>query len=119
MFASISAETLLLLIVGVLYLAVIIFAIAGWWKVFVKAGKPGWGAIIPIYNTYLMIKVAKRPGWWLLLMLIPFVNFVILLIVMLDIAKAFQRSEGFGVGLFFLSFIFAPILGFGPAEYTK
>ncbi len=104
-------------IVAIIYVAIIVLEIAGLWKVFVKAGYPGWGAIIPIYNLYLLIKVAKRPGWWILLLLIPLVNIVIGIIVWLDVAKAFRKSVGFGIGLILLSFIFVPVLGFGDATY--
>ena len=99
------------------YFAVIILLIASIWKVFSKAGQPGWAAIIPIYNIYVMCKVAGRPGWWLILMLIPFVNFIIWIILCVDIAKAFGKGAGFGVGLALLGFIFFPILGFGSAQY--
>ena len=102
----------------IIYVAFIIFVIAGWWKTFEKAGKPGWGAIIPIYNTYLLLKIAGKPGWWLLLFLIPIVNFIILIVVCIDAAKAFNKGTGFGLGLAFLGFIFFPILGFGDAEYV-
>ena len=101
----------------IIYLAIVVLVIAGWWKMFVKAGHPGWGAIIPFYNVYLMCKVAKRPGWWLVLFLIPIVNIVIWLIVSIDIAKAFGKGTGFGVLFFFFQFICAPILGFGSATY--
>jgi hypothetical protein len=103
----------------IFYLVVVIFYIWVFWKILVKAGLPGWGAIIPIYNVYLLLKVAKRPGWWLLLYLIPIVNVVIAIIVIFDIAKNFGKSVGFGFGLLFLSFIFYPILAFGSAEYVK
>ncbi len=102
---------------AVIAVAVIIFEIAALWKVFVKASRPGWGAIIPIYNYYLMCKVARRPGWWVILFFIPLVNIIILLLVMLDMAKAFGKGAGFGVGLWLLNFIFIPILGFGSAVY--
>ena len=98
-------------------IAFAIFVIAAMWKVLVKAGQPGWGALIPFYNTYLFLLVAQRPGWWLVLYFIPFVNLVIQIIVLLDIARNFGKSAGFGIGLFFLSFIFFPILGFGNATY--
>ena len=101
-----------------LCLAFVVFMIASFWKVFVKAGQPGWAAIIPIYNIYVMCKIAGRPGWWVLLMLIPIVSIVIAIIVAIDIAKAFGRGTGFGLGLAFLGFIFYPILGFGDATYT-
>ncbi len=106
-------------VIGVIvYLAVIIFEIAALWMAFVKAGRPGWAAIIPIYNLYVIIKLAGRPGWWLVLFIIPLVNIVIALIVYLDLAKSYNKGTGFGIGLFFLSFIFIPILGFGPATYV-
>src|SRR6195256_1051104 len=77
------------------YFALIILLIAAIWKVFSKAGQPGWAAIIPIYNLYVMCKVAGRPGWWLLLMLIPLVNFIIAIILNVDIAKRFGKGVGF------------------------
>jgi hypothetical protein len=103
----------------IIYLAIIIFEIAAYWMIFQKAGRPGWGAIIPFYNIYLLCKIAGRPGWWLVLFLIPLVNIVIVAIVVIDIAKAFGKGTGFGFGLFLLGFIFAPILGFGSATYTE
>jgi len=105
-------------VLWVLYFAFIIALIAGQWKTFTKAGKPGWGALIPIYNTYLLIKIAGRPGWWLLLYLVPIVNFVVALLVAIDIAVKFGKSTAFGV---FALWLFAPIgwliLGFGNAKY--
>ena len=94
-------------------------SIAGWWKVFEKAEHPGWGALIPIYNIYLTCKIARRPGWWTVLFFVPLVNVVILALVMLDIAKAFRKSVLFGIGLWLVGFVFAPILGFGDAEYDE
>ena len=98
-------------------LAIVVLVIAGFWKVFVKAGHPGWAAIIPIYNIYILLKIAGRPGWWLLLFLIPIVSLVIAIIVAIDVAKSFGKGTGFGVGLAFLGPIFYPILGFGDATY--
>ena len=102
----------------IIYIAVIIFEIAALWQVFVKADKPGWAAIIPFYNYYVLLKVVGRPGWWLILYFIPIVNIVVWIIVAIDLAKSFAKSTGFGVGLIFLAFIFIPILGFGPATYA-
>lgn len=100
-----------------IYLAIIVLVIAGMWKTFAKAGEPGWGCIIPIYNTYLLCKIAGRPWWWLILMFIPIVSIIIAIIVMVDIAKSFGRGVGFAIGLIFLSPIFFCILGFGSSEY--
>jgi len=94
-----------------------LFEIAAYWKVFTKAGQPGWAVIVPLYNAYIMLKIAGKPGWWLLLFLIPLVNFVILIIVSIELAKAFGKTTGFGLGLAFLGAIFIPILGFGSAKY--
>jgi len=99
-------------------LVFVVLVVAGVWKVFEKAGQPGWAVLIPIYNAYILLKVAGRPGWWLLLMLIPFVNFVVAIIVAMDIAAAFGKSVAFAIGLIFLGAIFYPILGFGDATYT-
>ncbi len=106
-------------LIGLVYIAVLLFIIISGWKVFVKAGQPGWGFIIPIYNIYLWLKIAGRPGWWLILCLFPLVNFIIAIIVCLDIAKAFGKGVGFGILLLLLSIIALPILAFGSATYTK
>lgn len=102
----------------VLYIAFIVIAVAGMWKTFAKAGQPGWASIIPFYNSYVMMKVAGRPGWWFLLLFVPFVNFVVVIIVSLDIAKAFGKSAVWG---FFMLIVFNVIgyviLGFGDAQY--
>ena len=101
----------------ILYLAFIIAVIAGWWMMFEKAGEAGWKSIIPIYNIIVLLKIVGREWWWVLLMLIPFVGFVIWIIVALDLAKVFGRGTGFAIGLIFLTPIFALILGFGDATY--
>jgi hypothetical protein len=103
----------------IIYLAILIFYIIVMWKIFVKAGQPGWGAIIPIYNIYLLLQVAKRPGWWLLLFFIPIANIIVAIILQFDIAKNFGKGTGFGFGLLLLGFIFYPILAFGKAKYKK
>lgn len=103
----------------IIYIAVLIFYLIVYWKVFVKAGQPGWGILIPIYNVYLILKIAKRPGWWLILYLIPVVNLIIAIIIQFDIAKNFKKGVGFGFGLLLLGFIFYPILAFGDAKYKK
>jgi hypothetical protein len=87
------------------------------WKVFTKAGHSGWAGIIPIYKFYIWCKIVGRPWWWILLMLIPFVNFIILIILCIDTAKSFRKGAGFGIGLALLGVIFWPILGFGSAQY--
>jgi len=91
--------------------------VAALWKVFVKARQPGWAAIIPFYNQYVILQMVGKPGWWLLLFFIPVVNLIVAIIVNLALAESFGKSAGFGIGLTFLSIVFIPILGFGPAQY--
>jgi Na+/proline symporter len=104
---------------SLLSLAILVVIIVGLWKVFTKAGQPGWGSLIPIYNAYLWLKIAGKPGWWLLLLFIPLVNIVIAIIVAIEVAKRFGKSAAFGIFLVaILAFIGIPILGFGDAVYT-
>src|SRR5207237_5478813 len=91
--------------------------IASQWKVFKKAGHPGWAAIIPVYNIYIVTKIVGKPGWWLLMFLIPLVNLVFAIWLTNMISKSFGKDEGFTVGLMLLGIIFWPILGFGAAKY--
>jgi Family of unknown function (DUF5684) len=98
-------------------IALSVLMIAAMWKVFTKAGQPGWAAIIPIYNIYIMTKIAGKPGWWVLLCFIPIVNIIIIIWLYNMISKSFGHDEGFTAGLIFLSFIFWPILGFGSSKY--
>lgn len=104
--------------VVVLYIAVIVLVVAGAWKVFTKAGQPGWAAIVPIYNTYVMsVEICKLPILWFVLSLIPFVNFIAAIVICINLAKVFGKEGGFIVGLILLPMIFVPILGFGDAKY--
>jgi hypothetical protein len=98
-------------------LAFIVLMVSAIWKVFTKAGQPGWAAIVPIYNMVILCKIAGRPLWWMLLFFIPIVSLVPAVVINLDLAKRFGMSSGFGVGLILLPFVFLPILGFGSAEY--
>ena len=102
---------------GLLGLAIVVAVIAGFWRVFDKAGKPGWAAIIPIYNIIVLLEIAGKPLWWIILFFIPFANLVAAILVGLAVARNFGKSDGFGIGLGLLGFIFYPILGFGQAQY--
>jgi len=99
------------------WLGVMILMIAACWKIFTKAGQPGWASIIPIYNWYILCKIVGRPGWWVILLLIPFVNFIVGIILCIDLAKSFGKGVLFAIGLILLGLIFFPILGFGSAQY--
>src|SRR5437867_1608365 len=72
-----------------------ILVIAGMWKVFTKAGKPGWAALIPIYNFIVLLQIAGKPVWWILLFLIPVVNIIVLILVWVGVAQAFGKGTGY------------------------
>ena len=82
-----------------------------------KAGKPGWAAIIPIYNAIVLLEIANKPIWWILLFLIPCVGIVFYVLTLIDLSKFFGQSPAFSIGLLLLPFVFFPILGFGGAQY--
>lgn len=106
-------------IVGMLIgLVFIVLMIASVWKVFTKAGQPGWAAIIPIYNVIVLLKIIGKPWWWILGFIIPFVNFIVMILIAVGLAKVFGKGTGFAVGLILLGVIFYPILAFGDATYT-
>ncbi|MDX9881342.1 MAG: DUF5684 domain-containing protein [Prolixibacteraceae bacterium] len=99
-------------------LAIAILVIISLWKIFEKAGKPGWACIIPIYNFIVLLEIVGKPWWWLLLYLIPIVNIVLAVWVINLLSKSFGKTEGFTIGLILLGFIFFPILGLGEAQYV-
>jgi ABC-type sulfate transport system permease subunit len=100
-------------------LAIAVVMIVGMWKVFTKAGQPGWAVLIPIYNTYVMLKIAGKPWWWLLvIMFVPLVGLIFAIMAIAALAKQFGKGAGFAVGLILLPFVFWPMLGFGSAQYT-
>ena len=105
--------------IGIIYLALVVFLIVTMWKIFTKAGKPGWASIIQIYNVFVMLDIAGKPAWWFLLFLIPFVNFIVGILVIAGIATNFGKGGGFVVGMILLPIVFYPILAFGSAQYSK
>lgn len=112
--AAAAAVAMVILLIELVLLLVMII---GMWKVFEKAGKPGWAAIIPIYNIIVLLEIAGKPIWWIILFLIPCVNLIIAILTYMAVAKNFGKSEAYGLGLAFLPFIFFPLLGFSDAKY--
>lgn len=98
-----------------LILAIVI--LVSMWKIYEKGGYPGWGALIPIYNFYILIKLAGYRGYNIFLMLIPFVNIVFLILVYIRLNRAFGQEDIMVLLAFFLPFIYFPLLGFGEAKY--
>jgi hypothetical protein len=101
----------------IFYIGIILLLIIAQWKIYEKAGQPGWAVIIPFYNLYILLKIVGKPGWWILLYFIPLVNIVIAIMVTHRLSKSFGHDVGFTLGLIFLGFIFYPILGFGESRY--
>lgn len=104
------------------YIALIVFIIIVYWRIYEKAGQPGWASIVPFYNTYvLIVRILEMPSFWFWLLFVPFLNIAIALILIFMIpfklAEKFGKGAGFGVGLLLLGIIFLPILAFGSAEY--
>lgn len=101
----------------ILAIIVSIISIVALWKIFAKAGEPGWAAIVPFYNNYVLFKITMGNGWLFLLMFVPLVNIVMSFMVIFKLAKVFGHGIGFGFGLLFLQVIFLLILAFGSSEY--
>lgn len=117
-----SIITTFLATYSILCLLISIFMIVVMWKLFDKAGKPGWAAIVPVYNAVVLFQIAGISPWLLLLSLIPVIGWiaigVIFIVTNFKIAKAFGKDIGYGFGLWLLSIIFFPILAFGSAKYV-
>jgi len=101
-----------------LWVGIMVVMIAALWKVFQKAGRPGWAAIVPIYNIIVLLEITGKPVWWIVLLFIPFVNFIVGIILLFALAKAFNKGGGFALGMLFLPPIFYSLLAWGSARYT-
>jgi len=105
------------LIFFLIFFGLTVLLIAAHWKLYVKAGKPGWAAIIPIYNTIVLLEIIGKPMIWIVWMIIPGVNLIFSIWATNLLAKSFGKDTGYTLGLIFLPFIFYPALAFGNAEY--
>ncbi len=111
--ALFTAAFLIAAVVGYFLVTAFMF-----WKVFTKAGQPGWACLVPIYNLYVLTQIAGKEWWWFLLMFIPLVNVIAYIMICLGLATNFGKGAGFAAGLFLLGIVFYPILGFGSAVYV-
>lgn len=98
-------------------LAIMIFMLVSMWKVFTKAGEPGWAIIIPFFNLWVLVRISGKDWWWFILFFIPLINIIASILVSLGVAEKFGKGAGFGIGLWLLPFIFYPILAFGDAQH--
>lgn len=99
-------------------LALMVLLLVSFWKIFTKAGKPGWAALIPIYNVIVYLQIVNRPIWWLILLIIPIVNIVVLIILTNDLARAFNKGIGWTIGMLLVGVVFYPMLAFGSDAYA-
>lgn len=104
--------------IAIVYLIIIVVEVAAFWKIFTKAGEPGWACIIPIYNLIVLLRIVGKPTWWIVLLIIPIVNIVVLIMIMHSLSKSFGKGAGFTIGLLVLGIVFYPILGFGSDSYV-
>ncbi len=102
-------------IIEILCLALVF---TGYWRIYEKAGKPGWAAVVPVYNVVVLLQIVEKPLWWAVFFFIPLINIVFSLIVHVELAERFGKGPLFGLGMTFFPVIFVPILGFGEAQYT-
>lgn len=101
----------------VIYIAILALMVVSMWKLFTRAGKPGWASIVPIYNSIVMLEIAGKPIWWFFMLFIPFVNIVFAFLTLYHFSKSYGKAEGFSIGVALLSIIFIPLLAFSDAKY--
>lgn len=101
----------------IISLVLCVFVLVCMWIIFRKAGKPGWAAIVPFYNLYVLFDITWGSGMRFLLMLIPLYNIILGIQTQIRLAKAFGKGGGFAAGLIFLPYVFMPLLAFGKGTY--
>ena len=114
---AIAAAVAFIAAFALFFAAIALFYCVCFWKIFSKADQPGWAAFIPIYNIVVMLQIVGRPAWWVILCLIPFVNFIVFIILAIDLAKSYGKDTMFAIGLILFGPILLPILAFGKAQY--
>lgn len=104
----------------ILSLIMILLTLIASWKLFEKAGLPGWKGLIPIYNTYCLYQMAfgKGKDWYIICLLVPCVNAILSIVYSVKLAKVFNKGIGYTLGLMLLNPLFMMILAFGDAEYV-
>lgn len=119
------------LVVTLIALVVAVIMIISMWKIFTKAGEDGWKSLIPFYNGWILAELAGKPGWWGLVSLVSIIGFipvlgwiadiaviVVYVMIYLSLAKAFNKSTGFGVCMLLFPYVTFPMLAFGSAKYA-
>lgn len=100
-----------------LWLVVAVVLIISNWKIFTKAGKPGWAILIPIYNIIVMLQIVEKPVWWIIMLFIPVVNIVFAILIIYNLVIKFGQPGWHVILAMFLGVIYYPYLAFSKAEY--
>ncbi len=101
--------------IGIIIIAspIIILSLAGYWKLFQKAGRHGWEAIIPIYSSYVMLKLSGRPAWWLIWLFVPLASVIVSAGILIDFIKSYGKfTIRDRAAVILLGFIYLPKWGF-------
>ena len=114
-----SSIMVFMIVFIVVFLVMAIVMVVSMWKIFEKAGRPGWAAIVPVYNHMVMAEIGGKPNWFGLLPMIPYIGSIWSIWILNRLVKSFNKEVGFTLGLIFLPFIFYPMLAFGSAEYVR
>ena len=106
------------MLVMIIFISVVVILMAaGMWRIFEKAGEPGWACLVPIYNLYVYCKIIGKPWYWMFLMCLPYIGTIWQIWSHNMLSKSFGKENGFTVGLVIVPFIFYPILGFSSDQY--
>ena len=101
----------------ILWIVMTIVLIVANWKIFTKAGKPGWAILIPIYNIIVMMQIIKKPLWWVIILFVPIVDIVFVILIVYNLVIKFGQPGWHVILALFLGIIYYPYLAFSKAEY--
>ena len=109
----------ILLYLGISLLIFTAINIVAFWKIFEKAGIPGWKSIIPVYNLINFLAIINKPWYWILFLLIPGLHLIILIWGIILLGERFGKSDLFIIGMQLFGFIMIPILAFNNDRYIS
>ncbi len=102
----------------IFWLAVMVLLVVSDWKIFVKAGKPGWAILVPIYNIIVMLQIVKKPLWWIVLLIVPLVNIAVVVIIVYNLVIKFGQPGWHVIPALILGCVYFPYLAFSKAQYN-
>ncbi len=99
----------------ILFILFFALSAAGVYRLFERAGVEGWKALVPFYNFYIWLQIIKKPLWWYIFLLIPFINVFVIMLMVVELVKCYGK---FGLGeqaaSVIVPFIYLPWLGWNP-----